>query len=75
MIDLGAFRERFTPEAARMLERAVAESERRRHFYLGSAHIFWAALKTDGALGSLVVMSILGREWPGQAQGAGPNTG
>lgn len=47
MLELGSFRERLSEKSHQILNRAIEESQKRQHYFLGVEHIFLAISETD----------------------------
>lgn len=47
MLELGSFRDRLSERAHQILNRAIEESQRRQHYFLGVEHIFLALSETE----------------------------
>ena len=50
MIDFSHYRDRLSDRAREIIERAVLESQRRQHYFLGVEHIFLAFTIVEGPL-------------------------
>jgi ATP-dependent Clp protease ATP-binding subunit ClpA len=47
MLELGSFRERLSEKSHQILNRAIEESQKRQHYFLGVEHIFLAISETE----------------------------
>lgn len=47
MLELGSFRERLSEKSQQVLNRAIEESQKRQHYFLGVEHIFLAISETE----------------------------